>query len=207
MQIIGLTGAAGSGKDTAAQFALEWCKEHGLQAKRLAFADPLKVSAARALGFFGDKEECVAFCNDLKRPGVELRVDVANMPHRNDSYCVTGREFLQFYGTEAHRDVFGVDFWVEFTERQLAMRDSLGRTDVIFLTDVRFENESDMIHKRGGEVWKVMRPGLAPIEEHASEEGLSELEDSDDEIILNIGTIEYLRREVQLVCDQRLEAK
>ena len=40
---------------------------------------------------------------------------------------MTFREFLQRYGTEAHRDVFGKDFWLEYT---LPANGSLRRTNI-----------------------------------------------------------------------------
>lgn len=207
MKIIGFTGAAGAGKDTAAGFALEWCRERGVRAQRFAFADPLKVSAARALGC---KEysvmECIEFCNWLKQPGVELHVHCPNDselgPNRVNIELGSGRQFLQWYGTEAHREVFGSNFWVEVTERKL--NEAKGILDVAFLTDPRFENEAAMIHAHDGEVWQVLRPGQETVESHASEVGLPE--SAIDLPIINDGTLDNLRDEIRLVCEQKLEA-
>src|SRR5512146_759734 len=168
MKIIGFTGAAGAGKDTAARFALDWCAEHGISAERFAFADPLKVSAARALGFRGTEEQCVEFCDVLKRPGSIRAFGGEYASGRFEVVAeISGRQFLQFYGTEAHRDMFGSNFWVEVTERKLA--EAAGTLEVAFLTDPRFDNEADMIHAHGGEIWRVVRPGQETVEQHASE--------------------------------------
>lgn len=207
MKIIGLTGRAGAGKDTAAAFALDWCAERGIPADRFAFADPLKVSAARALGFKGTTEQCVEFCNVLKQPGQVLHLHHPNGselgPSRINTELGTGRQFLQWYGTEAHRDVFGSNFWVEVTERKLA--EAAGTLAVAFLTDPRFDNEADMIHAHDGEVWRVVRPGQETVEEHASEAGLPE--EQIDQMILNDKALDDLRAEVRYVCERRLEAK
>lgn len=205
MKIIGLTGAAGSGKDTACGFALEWCREKGIRAERFAFADALKVSAARALGFDGDREECVNLCNELKQPHVELHVvDRAAGEREDELLCegkITGREFLQFYGTEAHRDVFGTEFWVETLEGYLA--EAAGAVQVAFITDARFPNEAQMVHKHDGEVWEVVRPGQETVEAHASEAGLPD--GAIEFQIRNDGSLEDLRTLIHSVCESNLE--
>lgn len=207
MKIIGLTGAAGSGKDTACGFALEWCEDRGLTAERLAFADPLKISAAACFGV--PPSDALAFCNWLKQPGVfveamRLEGSAGDLPSAEGSNIkgkrVSGRQFLQFYGTEAHRDVFDREFWVNVTEEKLNVR--AGNLDVVFLTDPRFPNESAMIHKHDGEVWKIERPNAAAIEAHSSEAGLPE--DDLDLRVNNVGSLEDLQAEVHLVCEARL---
>ncbi len=208
MKIIGLTGAAGSGKDTACEFALEWCREKGIRAERFAFADALKVSAARSLGFEGDCEECVAFCNELKQPNKRILVlekivpDTSLEPPYEDVWAaLSGREFLQFYGTEAHRDVFGKEFWVETLEGYLA--EAAGAVQVAFITDARFPNEAAMVNKHEGEVWEVVRPGQETVEAHASEAGLPE--GAIEFQIRNDGSLEDLRTLIRSVCESNLE--
>lgn len=206
MKVIGLTGKAGAGKDTAAAMALEWCKDRLIVAKRMAFADPLKRSAAAALGFptggmtGHHVSEAVEFCNRIKQPDVRFVVYVGE-GHDDEYIELTGRRFLQLYGTEAHRDVFGADFWVEVTERMLAELE--GFVDVVFLTDPRFQNEADMIHRHGGEVWEVVRPGLEAVEAHASEAGLPE--GAIEFQINNAGSLDDLRATIHSVCECNLE--
>lgn len=209
MKIIGLSGAAGSGKDTAYGFAREWCEEQRIIAMRLAFADPLKISAAAAFGTA--PPDALDFCNWLKQPGVFVTAerlegiadDPAVLPGSNiKGKRVSGREFLQFYGTEAHRDVFGTDFWVEDMERDIAKR-AKGIVEVVFVTDVRFSNEAQMIHKHDGEIWEIVRPGQATVEAHASEAGLPP--GAVEFQIHNDGSLEDLRSLVRSVCESNLE--
>lgn len=207
MKIIGLTGPAGSGKDTACSMALEWCDENDIAAERLAFADPLKCSAAAALGRPGSSAaEAIAFCNMLKQPGVDICMSAPNHselgPSRFTSTLITGREFLQLYGTEAHRDVFGQDFWVEVTERKLAER-SWTDLDVVFLTDPRFANEAGMIYEHGGELWHIARPDLDSVNDHSSEAGLPWTEF--DSGLNNDGTLAGLHDKVYSLCETRLK--
>lgn len=202
MKIIGLTGAAGSGKDTACGFALEWCKENGINAERLAFADPLKVSAARSLGLVTSEppEKAVEFCNELKTYGsVTVTLDPA---HPEREFTISGREFLQWYGTEAHRDTFGDNFWVEVTERKLAERAGTD-LDVVFITDCRFANEAAMVNKHDGEVWEIVRSQAAAVAAHSSEAGLPD--GAIEFQIHNDGSLEDLRSLVHSVCESNLE--
>lgn len=209
MKIIGLTGRATAGKDTVARFALEWCDERDIPADRFAFADPLKRSAAAAFGI--PQHAALDFCNWLKQPGVfvtaERREGSGNVPLSATDGIevsgkrVSGREFLQFYGTEGHRDVFGPDFWVEVTERKL--NEAAGSIAVAFITDPRFIQESDMIHRYDGEVWEIVRPGEVAVEAHASESGLPE--GAIEFQIRNDGTLEDLRSVVRSVCQSNLE--
>lgn len=206
MKIIGLAGKARAGKDTAAGFILEWCKEHDLKAERLGLADPLKVSAARALGLSAEEptQKAIEFCNELKTFGtVTITLDPA---HLDREYQISGREFLQWYGTESHRDVFGSDFWVEVAERDLAARECLG-VDVVVITDCRFPNEASMVNEqRDGEVWEVVRPDNTSLkdglEAHSSEVGLPD--GSIEFQINNDGTPEDLRSLIGSVCESNL---
>lgn len=215
MKIIGLTGPAGGGKDTVCGFALEWCVENDIEAARFAFADVLKRSAASALGLHTGGEtgrptqEAIDFCNRIKQPGVRVHVyqsvfDPDDAPHDEDIANISGREFLQFYGTEAHRDVFGREFWVEAMERKLAA--AAGVLQVAFLTDTRFPNEAAFVNgpDNDGEVWEVVRPeAVGAVEAHASEAGLPE--GAIEFQIHNTGTLEDLRELVRSVCEANLK--
>lgn len=208
MRIIGLTGAAGAGKDTVCAAMKEWGTERGIEVRRFAFADALKESAARSLGAFGSTtSESVAYCNWLKRPGVVIGIHDKGEPgvENSSSYReISGRSFLQYYGTEAHRDVFGDDFWVDALMGRIARRCE-GFQGIVVVTDVRFPNEGRaVINSIGGEVWRVVRPDLEPAESHASEAGL------DDDLVAleldNAGSVGDLRNMVYLTCDANLTA-
>ena len=111
--LIGLNGKARSGKDTSADFIEKWCSDYSATVKREAFARRLKESAAHALGVFKDE---VDFCNKLKgeyqRTKIQVRMATPGTGPNAVVAELTGREFLQYYGTEAHRDVFDKNFWV-----------------------------------------------------------------------------------------------
>ena len=66
------------------------------------------------------------------------------------------------------------------------------------ITDVRFDNEAEAIHRRGGVVWRIVRPGagLGGAEgEHSSEQGIDPSL-VDDEVV-NDGDLSRLRAAVE----------
>lgn len=212
MRIIGLAGPAGGGKDTVCGMALEWCEEQGIPAARFAFADSLKRSAAASLGVFTGGETgvpvktAIDLCNKIKQPGVRVHVYQSTFhpdepPTGEDIANISGREFLQFYGTEAHRDVFDKEFWIEAMERKVAA--AAGSVAVCFLTDTRFPNEAAYVRKHDGEIWEVVRPEVeGAVEAHASEVGLPE--GAIEFQIHNDGTLTDLRTLVRSVCESNL---
>jgi hypothetical protein len=184
MKIIGLSGYAQSGKDTVAALIAENVSE---KVKTTAFADLIKVSAARSLGVLRHPDDvglnAVHHWADAFKLG--HRVQIIN-PEGEVLHQITGRSYLQRYGSEAHRDLFGSDFWVE-------QIDWSPDCDVLIITDCRFANEAHAIHERGGEVWRINRPSSRQGG-HISEQPLAdELVDIE---ILNAGSLQDLARTV-----------
>lgn len=173
-RIIGLTGRAGAGKDTA--FRLLSAATPGIRFQRRAFADLLKESAMLAIGL--DPEDA----DDFKTRG---RITVWYGADR--SHELTGREYFQRYGMEAHREVFGEDFWTT----HILHPDVLDDNAVTVITDVRLDNEAAQIKALGGEVWLIERQGRTITEStHISEQGLSG--DLIDRHIYNTGSLPEL---------------
>lgn len=155
--LFGLAGAAGAGKDTV--YALATVMYPNVV--RRSFAGKLYASAAAALGV------TPADLERWKRKGTKIKVSGEGgfLYHQ-----LSVREYLQRYGTEAHREVFGPDFWVEQVD--LAHE---GR--MVFVTDVRFPNEAEAIRAAGGHVvWVEGVPDpLGPVAaSHASAQALPE---------------------------------
>lgn len=164
--LIGLTGRAQSGKDTVYQ---ELSVLYGpvRNVERRAFADRLYESAAQALG---------VAASDLREWKLDDRVSLevvdrdpgVSFARVGHLVRLTVREYLQRYGTEAHRDVFGEGFWVD------ALDLTHGDHDLVVVTDVRFPNEAEAIRAHGGHVVRVVgpptvdddHPSEAPIEDH-----------------------------------------
>jgi hypothetical protein len=118
--------------------------------ERRSFAAKLKASAAALLGL--SLEEMERMKRDDHMPAVSLHDperSISGMGYRN----FTMREFLQRYGTEAHREIFGEDFWVTQT---LPEYDPAYTEKLVVITDCRFPNEAERILDLGGEVWEVI---------------------------------------------------
>lgn len=187
-KLIGLTGpargtglgTAGCGKDTAAAALVKagWTRD--------AFADRMRT-AILALD---------PFVPTTSRDG-ETRLS-----HLVDYYGWDDakREFpevrrlLQKFGTEAGRDIHGVNCWVSLVLDAPSSPWSQSWKTGLVITDCRFENEAEGIRREGGYVVSIVRPGLAELDggnsAHASESGLPpELIDA---TIVNDGTVEDL---------------
>jgi hypothetical protein len=169
MRIIGFAGLAGSGKDTAASF----------------------IPGGWAMGFADPLYEMVAVLTRLTPEQLRNR---DTKEERIDGLGVSPRFLLQTLGTEWGRDTVDPDLWVKITARRLDALASRG-IETVVLTDVRFANEATLIRDRGGEVWRIDRPGTARMSGgHRSEDGLPA--SMVDRVILNDGTRDDLRAAV-----------
>jgi hypothetical protein len=93
------------------------------------------------------------------------------------------RSWAQWLGTEMGRYIAGDDVWINLALRRL--------DGPVVLPDVRFDNEARAVLESGGAVIRVLRPGVAPVNAHVSEKGVSEhLIDAD---IHNTGSVELLK--------------
>lgn len=150
----------GSGKDTVYARLAELHADFPV--RRLSFADRLKQSAAALLNVDVDTLD-----NWKRNDAVWLEVceqHAGGMVSIRVQQSI--REFLQRYGTESHRDVFGTNFWIDQAIEQAEDENAL-----YVVTDVRFANEAEAILERGG----VMAQIYGPDEDtgsHASEQPL-----------------------------------
>lgn len=158
--LIGFHGKMGAGKDTCYERLVELFPERVV--RRASFADPLYKSAAAALGV--TVEELRKWKNN---PYMGIWVRDLQRPGNGNEHHITFREYLQRYGTEAHREVFGDNFWVDIAVK--GFEDHFA--EIVCVTDVRFENEAQAIQDCGGYVVRVL--GMKEeTGEHASERPL-----------------------------------
>jgi hypothetical protein len=217
--LIGLNGRRGSGKNTAAEFISEWASRRDLTTRSRGFADKLKHSALTALGFQVTEQDAIVLADELKTLGEVSTI----IPNQSVYYAIEGRKFLQLFGTEAHRDIFGDNFWVDallphglsrFDQNVPAWYDnftykvdenSYDYVDIACVTDVRFPNEAQRILNLGGQVWEIDRPLDEERDDHASEKPLPR------ELITltipNFEGIEEFESNVHAVCTGELHMK
>jgi len=190
MTILGLMGPAGCGKDTI----FEFLKEYGY--KRAASADTMKEDLSRYLNlsmsdidYYKDKDLGIMYSNM-----------VGDVPLSNFSI----RTFLQEYGMDL-RNQFGTDYWINrsVTEK---LKEHIEKEEIkLVITDVRFQNEIDYIHKRGGRVAFIKGRSslIGKHKEHISEEmaNRNDIENLVDFTINNSGTLKQLKEQVDETID------
>lgn len=172
--IIGLSGYARSGKDTAAEalVAAGW--------KRVAFADTLREFLLKLNPFVrGNIEDnCVAFDR------LSWVIDQYGWDgYKESRYGNDIRALLQRLGTECGRELISDTIWIDA---------ALGKSEFnnVCITDCRFPNEAQAIKDRGGMVIRIERPGVGPANDHPSEHALADW--TFDHVIHNDGSIEEL---------------
>jgi hypothetical protein len=140
--IIGFVGLIGAGKDTAADYLVNY---HGF--RRDSFASTLKDAVAAVFGW--DRillEGRTKEAREWRERVDPWWADRLNMPN------LTPRLMLQLWGTEVCRQGFHDDIWIASLENKMRKT-----TDNIVISDVRFPNEILAIKNAGGLVIRVKR--------------------------------------------------
>lgn len=215
--LIGITGYAGSGKDTLANILVEELQAAGKTAAVFSFAQPIReITAALGLDIYDrDKKEVpvTLFFDDFEERLI-LEIDCA-LGHTasNDERCelfafftealvqqghlhygpagntlhISPRVFAQLFGTEGGRRV-SPDFWVDIATRaQEAIC-----VDFAITSDVRFPNEANAVDVLFGRVGDV--PPVAPHESEQYIDTLLRLKA--DFLVPRVDTLEELRAEI-----------
>ena len=175
MKIIGLTGLAGSGKDTVRSYLQE---QHAFAG--MAFADPIRSMLAALLREVGASEDWMT--DRLLKEGT--------IPALGTSY----RHLAQTLGTEWGRSV-NPEFWLRIAQARLEVMREAGVKCVV-ISDVRFLNEAHWISSEGGQVWRIDRPQAEAVRPHQSEL-ISHI--TPHRIIPNSGTLADLHRWVDAI--------
>jgi hypothetical protein len=143
--IIGICGFIGSGKDTIADYLVNF---HGF--RRESFANTLKDAVSAVFGW--DR----VLLEGRTKEAREWREQVdpwwaqrLNMP------TLTPRWILQYWGTEVCRRSFHDDIWIASLENKLRTSN-----DNIVISDCRFPNEIASIKRAGGQIAWVQRGQL-----------------------------------------------
>ena len=164
MIVVGIAGRKRHGKDTLADFAIKFLSERGFTAMKRHLADSLKEEVIRI---------------------------VAN--HTGDSFAELMQRATTAEGKEEFRlgwQWWGTDIWrrrdparwIKLLREHLeADRDA--EEDVVFVPDVRFPNEVELVKEMGGYIIRVQRPGLDDGDGHASEHALDDYQEWNAEIL------------------------
>lgn len=179
--IIGFTGKKGSGKTTAARFI-----EKYYNFPEMTFADGLKQCCKIVFGLTDDQLY-----------GEQKEICDPNW------FDYTPRMMMQTVGTELFRKKLsevmpeiGEDIWVLSLQRKLQkLIQEHGSDTRVVISDVRFQNEVDMIKSMGGYIIRLYRETPWNSDSHESEAGINTLHNVDFEIVNN-GSINELKHAI-----------
>lgn len=178
-KIIGLTGKAGSGKDTVAGHLVNTFPR---QFRTVAFADAIRDGLKAIFG--------------LTQQQLTDRVLKEQIL---ESIGKSPRNLAQTLGTEWGREQVNENLWVIIAGQRIKVYTDSG-FDVL-VTDVRFENEASWIRDNGGEIWHLGRDeagtGNAATNAHASEAGIAFVEG--DKKLGNNNTIGWLWHNAEIL--------
>jgi len=155
LPIIGITGLAGSGKDTLADMLISTGKNTGI---RYSFADPVKKAASVMFGV-----ELSRFYDRIIKESTHI------------FWGISPRKMAQLVGTDMARNVFDDQIWIKRAKIEIQnMPAKSPWLEFVAIPDVRFENEADFIRENGGKLIHIRRPGQEVIKEsdHESENGV-----------------------------------
>lgn len=166
--IIGICGFIGSGKDTVADYLVNF---H--EFRRESFANTLKDACAAVFGWDrtmleGRTKEAREWREQVD-PWWAERLGMPNL---------TPRWILQWWGTEVCRRGFHDDIWIASLENKLRT----SKDDVV-ISDCRFPNEIKAIKAQGGKVYWVQRGPLPAWYNLALEENLHKSEAANIELM------------------------
>jgi hypothetical protein len=180
MELVGLVGEKQSGKSTVARMLVD---EGWLE---YAFATPLKD-----------------ICGILGAPSSSLHGSADDKERIIPHLGVSGRQLMQSVGTELFRvtlprvlpSLLPRHLWVHLMRQQLEKHQA---TDArIVVSDVRFDDEAQLILDMGGTLIRIVRPpagGHRNEDPHQSESGLHHVQVH--EVVENTGTVVQLQQRV-----------
>jgi hypothetical protein len=169
MKIIGITGKAGSGKDTVANHLVA---QYGY--RRGQFAYELKRMVCETFGWDRNQIDDLEYKEEIpllqdgtpQCPGPLDGLDLPVFPGG-----MTRRQVLIHWGTNCMRYI-DPDIHVKLTMRNFAADN---RTSLVVFADLRFLNEAVAVRALGGEVWRVVKIG-GPGTDEGSASNVSETE-------------------------------
>ena len=151
LKLIAFTGLKGSGKDTAASVFVDAGYEH------IKMAGALKDMLRALLTYQGVEPEMI-----------ERYVE----GDRKEQPCTalsgqSMRRAMVTLGTEWGRDIIDPEIWIDVAARRC------GLFPRVVISDIRFPNEADMVHRLGGQLIRLERGERADA--HPSEAQVRDL--------------------------------
>lgn len=202
--VVGLCGFAFVGKDTVADLLA--C--HG-GFRKLAFADALRAELCE--GFAADPslfttrelketpapELAFVRCLDNGYVGAALKYlgqrEAAAGITAQMSKPRTPRETLQLWGTQ-YRRAQDPNYWTRQVRDTVGYFTREAHETRFVVTDVRYQNEADLVRTFGGELWQIRRPGSDGAAEGSHTSATDGTAFRPDRIISNSHSLKHLQQ-------------
>lgn len=142
MIIIGLVGTKSAGKDTFADYFIHTYSEN-TKIVKYAFATPLK-KACKELFLLSD----IQLSGTIEKETIDSR------------WGLSPRQMFQIVGTDFIRNGIDENFWLRHFEHWIDSQLSIELSDrpsIVLVSDVRFQNEVNLIKEKGGIIIKINR--------------------------------------------------
>lgn len=180
--LIGITGKAGSGKDTTAE--IMGCS---LKLRKIAFAEPMKTFCKQVYDWTEEHVNgSLKEIEDKRYPRPQASLHWYELPFawfykkvKKKEYLPRGPHYLtprfamQQLGTEWGRNCFS-NTWIDLAKRKWSKIREDGYS--VAVTDVRFLNEAEAISEDAGWLVKVVRNKEVTSNFHKSESELTNIE-------------------------------
>lgn len=187
--VIGITGKASSGKDTIADYLVEY---YGFT--KFKFADRLRDMLLDLDPIVGHETDNWSYGDSVEYTRLSELVDEFGWEEAKKEPEV--RRLMQVFGTDVMRKWEGEDYWIN----ALSLDIRRSSCDKAVISDVRFLNEAEWC-KYHGMVMKVVRPTGAQLADsakaHPSETKLDSI--MAQVTIRNDLSIDYLHDEVDAI--------
>lgn len=149
MIVIGISGKKGHGKDTFADYLVD---KYGF--KKYTFGNLLKKTIK------------ILFSMSDEQLYGEKKEDV------DDFWGYSSRQLLQIIGTDLLRNQFDENIFTKSLYKKIIEDDY----KKIVISDVRFENEKNMVESIGGIIYRINRNTIKNNDNHISEKALDHIE-------------------------------
>ena len=192
VKLIGICGPARAGKDTFARNiagAVMESNNPDYQDWVIAmesFASPIKSMVAMLLDFSG-------YCDIMNPSTVAPFLDGDRKEEVLDRIGKSPRELMQTLGTDWGRKMIDDDIWLNNLKNRITQYGEVAKHGhqgaFVLVTDVRFDNEAEMIKHAGGTIVKITTDRETDdVVSHESEGGVSDC--LIDTVIENNGELE-----------------
>lgn len=157
--LIGLTGYAGSGRDTVADMLTVIAGYDSF-----AFADPIREALFALDPLVGVEASLRTLISEIGWDGAK----------RHRIYGGEVRRLMQVMGEQVGQSLLGPDVWIRLTEDEIRRSGGITPASPVVITDVRYPREAEWVRAAGGAIWRITRPGVGPMNSHGSETALGQ---------------------------------